>query len=573
MVEFTGQHIVVFGFKGVARRIVKQLAKVADRVVVVDPELGPSERETLLRYGVEYVEGYGQSLDVLTSVDIAHARAAICATSDDLRNIEIALLVRELSATVRLVVQMTNPVVGQALQGVTQPSDVLEVADLASISFVEAAVSRASHPLVLGRRRFYVTTVRNRREGRLRDVWGEVAPIAIREANTGRIAFTPSRDDTFSGEDSVMLLGTEEEFRAVGLADRLEAPRPRRRRPWTRLRETISAGIGAIDRQFRIVLSIIAGLSAVSVLVLTMGYVLPDGSKMGLLDAVYFSVETIATVGFGDFFFRGQSPALQMWGIVMMLMGATLIYTAVAFLTQALVSRRLEQSLGRQRVTGMRDHIVVFGLGAVGKHVAIDLHDAGYEVAVIDEGTGQRFIPQMRALGIPVLIGDPTQPETQRAAGVQYAAGIAVLSNDDMLNIETGLAVRAVLGDRKVPVTMRVFGRNLARVIDSSLNIGATRSVAELAAPWFVGAAMGLKVVGTFYVEEVPFMAARINVKAGDALAGRAVGQLSISTRFVAIDRADGSFEYPVQRDSVFHAGDSAYVVGRFEDLLDLLRA
>ncbi len=573
MVEFTGQHIVVFGFKGVARRIVKQLAKVADRVVVVDPELGTSERETLLRYGVEYVEGYGQSMDVLASVDIAHARAAICATSDDLRNIEIALLVRELSATVRLVVQMTNPVVGHALQGVTQPSDVLEVADLASISFVEAAVNRASHPLVLGRRRFYVTTVRNRREGRLRDVWGEVAPIAIREANTGRIAFTPSRDDTFAAEDSVMLLGTEEEFRAVGLADRLEAPRPRRRRPWTRLRETISAGIGAVDRQFRIVLGIIAGLSAVSVLVLTMGYVLPDGSKMGLRDAVYFTVETIATVGFGDFFFRGQSPALQIWGIIMMLMGATLIYTAVAFLTQALVSRRLEQSLGRQRVTGMRDHIVVFGLGAVGKHVAIDLHDAGYEVAVIDEGTGQRFIPQMRALGIPVLIGDPTLPETQREAGVQYAAGIAVLSNDDMLNIETGLAVRAMLGDRRVPVTMRVFGRNLARVIDSSLNIGATRSVAELAAPWFVGAAMGLKVVGTFYVEEVPFMAARIIVRTGDSLDGRAVGQLSVSTRFVAIDRVDGSFAYPLQRDSVFHAGDSAYVVGRFEDLLDLLRA
>lgn len=49
MTETVGQHIVVFGFKGVARRIVKQLAKVADRVVVVDPEISPSERETLLR--------------------------------------------------------------------------------------------------------------------------------------------------------------------------------------------------------------------------------------------------------------------------------------------------------------------------------------------------------------------------------------------------------------------------------------------------------------------------------------------------------------------------------------------
>jgi Trk K+ transport system NAD-binding subunit len=68
-------------------------------------------------------------------------------------------------------------------------------------------------------------------------------------------------------------------------------------------------------------------------------------------------------------------------------------------------------------------------------------------------------------------------------------------------------------------------------------------------------------------------MAARVNVRAGDGLAGRAIGQLSVSTRFMAIDRADGSFDHPLQRDTVLAAGDSVYVVGRFEDLLDLLRA
>jgi Trk K+ transport system NAD-binding subunit len=573
MTKAAGQHIVVFGFRGVARRIVKQLAKVADRVVVVDPELGPSELETLRRYGVEYVAGYGQSLDVLTSVDITHAAAAICATNDDLRNIEIALLMRELCADVRLVVQMANGTVGHALRSVTQPSEVLDVADLASIAFVEAAVQRESHPLMLGRRRFHVTTVSNPRDGRLREVWGDIAPIAVRDAQSGNIRFTPSRDDTFSQGDSVMLLGTEDEFRRIGHAHRLEAPQPRRRSPWSRMQEGLSAALAALDRQFRIVIGIIAGLAVSSVAVLTTGYVEPNGTKMSVLDAAYFTIETIATVGYGDFYFRGQSAGLRAWAILMMLMGATLVYTAVAFLTQALVSRRLEQSLGRQRVTGMRDHIIVFGLGAVGSHVALDLQAAGYEVVVIDQGTGQRFVPQMRAAGIPVLIGDPTLPETHRAAGVQRAAGIAVLSNDDLLNIETALAVRAVLGDRRVPVTMRVFGRNLARAIDGTLDIGITRSVAEMAAPWFVGAAMGLHVVGTFYVDEVPFMAARVNVRAGDGLAGRAIGQLSVSTRFMAIDRADGSFDHPLQRDTVLAAGDSVYVVGRFEDLLDLLRA
>ena len=39
-------------------------------------------------------------------------------------------------------------------------------------------------------------------------------------------------------------------------------------------------------------------------------------------------------------------------------------------------------------------------------------------MAIIDGGEGQRFIPQMREAGIPVLIGDATLPETQDAAGV-----------------------------------------------------------------------------------------------------------------------------------------------------------
>ena len=565
-------HIVVFGFKGVARRIVKQLARVGGRVIVVDPDLATSELDTLRRYGVEYVAGYGQSLDVLRTVDIAHARAAVCATNDDLRNIEIALLVREVSGSVRIVVQMANGAVGNALERVTQPSVVLDVADLASMSFIEAAVDRPTHPITLGRRRFHITGVAAPRDGTLRELWGDIAPIAVQDTTTGQFLACPSRDEEVASGNLVTLLGTEEDLRAIGLTERIRERRVRGKGVLARTREALGAMLDSVDRPFRIAIGAIFLLAILSTIVLTLQYREPDGRRMSVLDAAYFTVETILTVGYGDFSFRHQEPALRLWSIFIMVTGAVLVYTVIAFLTQALVTRRLAQSLGRQHVTGLRNHIVIFGLGAVGSRVALDLHNEGYDVVVVDIGTGQRFVPQMTAARIPVLIGDPTLPETQREAGLDHAAGVAVLSNDDLLNIETGLAVRAAVGDRKVPVALRVFGRNLARVIDRSLDIGATRSVAELAAPWFVGAALGLEVTGTFYVGETPFMVARISVRTGDGLTGRAIGELSDSTRFVAIDRADGELEYPLQRSTVFHPGDSAYVVGRFEDLLDLLR-
>ena len=53
---------------------------------------------------------------------------------------------------------------------------------------------------------------------------------------------------------------------------------------------------------------------------------------MTALDALYFSVETVATVGYGDFTFVDQSPWLRWWAILLMLAGITTIALLMAFL-------------------------------------------------------------------------------------------------------------------------------------------------------------------------------------------------------------------------------------------------
>ena len=101
-------HVVVFGFRGVGRRVVRQLATAGQRVVVVDPEIDTTEQEDLLRWGVGYLAGYGHSQDTLHAARVSQARAVICATEDDVRNIRLAMLVRDASSTVRLVVRVAN---------------------------------------------------------------------------------------------------------------------------------------------------------------------------------------------------------------------------------------------------------------------------------------------------------------------------------------------------------------------------------------------------------------------------------------------------------------------------------
>ena len=65
---------------------------------------------------------------------------------------------------------------------------------------------------------------------------------------------------------------------------------------------------------------------------------------MSWIDALYFSTETMATVGYGDFNFLNQPLWLRLWGVVMMLGGVATTAIVVAFVADVLLSRRLSQA-------------------------------------------------------------------------------------------------------------------------------------------------------------------------------------------------------------------------------------
>jgi Trk K+ transport system NAD-binding subunit len=565
-------HIVVFGIHGVARRIVKQLSTTGRQIVVVDPDAAQEERDELERWDAEYLAGSGQSIDILRAARVSEALAVVCATDEDVVNIEIALLVREMSSTVRVVVQMGNASVARALEPLAKPGGVFDVAELATTSFVEAVLGRTTHVLTLAGQEFLVSSFSSTQGGTFRSIWGDMTPVALTPADGSPTISCPSRDARVSVGDLVTLLGTKQEFAAIGLTPTQSEATASDRHWRRRAREVLAAVNDGLDRPFRIAFAVLVVLSVVSVLVLANHYRGPNGETMSVLDAVYFTSETIATVGFGDFYFRDQLPWLRIWGIIITLMGATLIAVATALLTNTLVTRSLAQSLGRQRLTGMSGHIVIVGLGEVGSRVALRLHESGYEVAIVDSGQGQRFMPQMEAAGMPVLIGDPTMRETQMAAGVHRASGVATLTNDDLVNIEIGLAVRGLIGHRSIPIALRIFGRNLARVLGTVSDTWKPRSIAELAAPWFIGAALGMEVVGTFYVGASPYMAARLRIRQGSGFDGIRVDDFRVHTRVAAIQRAStGTLEFPPGRDTHLKAGDVAYVVGHYEDLFEVL--
>jgi Trk K+ transport system NAD-binding subunit len=177
---------------------------------------------------------------------------------------------------------------------------------------------------------------------------------------------------------------------------------------------------------------------------------------------------------------------------------------------------------------------------------------------------------------VPVVIGDATLAPTLEAVHVSAATGVAVMTSDDLANVETGLAVRDELGERwaGTPVILRVFDRALGRRLEDSFAFRRVWSTSALAAPWFVGAAIGFGVLSTFYVGNQPFLVARLTVRAGGGLAGAEMRELSARIRVIAIRRAAeaGRLEHPPRRDTRFAGGDEAFLVGPYEELLHVVQ-
>ena len=106
-------------------------------------------------------------------------------------------------------------------------------------------------------------------------------------------------------------------------------------------------------------------------------------------------------------------------------------------------------------------HLVV-GAGPVGSEVARRLAGSGHAVTVVERNENNRYVSAIEAMRIPVIVGDATLPTTLAAARADQARAVAILTEDDMVNIETGLVVRQMTGstpESRMPIVLRNLRR------------------------------------------------------------------------------------------------------------------
>lgn len=544
-------HIIVCGDDALAMRIIDELA--ADDLAVVRL----------------------QSPTALEAAGVATAHAVIAASAEDSVNLEVALLARHANPAVRVVARLSNSVLYQAMAGGIEPGAVLDVADLAAPSVVEALLGRTAHSITAGGVDFVVATDTASRTGTFREFYGRLAPVAVirgeQSPTPGEVIACPRLDDQIYEGDCATVMGRAEEISAQGLRVGASKPGNLHRSPPVRAFDSARAFHDDVNHMFYRALAVAGAVLIVATLTLRFAY----QPSMSWIDALSFATETMTTVGYGDFALIGQPLWLRLFFVALMLSGIALISINVAFVADVLVSRRVALAADRQRVSHLREHFVVVGLGSFGVRVASMLRDSGHAVTVIERNENNRYLSSAEDLHLPVIVGDATLPTTLAAARADRARAVAVLTEDDMVNIETGLVVRQMTqstAQRRIPIVLRIYDKALGTAVGHRLDFNHVRSTVDLATPWFIGAAMGLDVVGTFSVGQRSFMVGGVVVAPGSELDGMRIGDLSTQTRVIAVARGGGAPELYPHLDDRFGAGETAYLVGPYHELLRTLR-
>ncbi|NIE84782.1 MULTISPECIES: potassium channel family protein [unclassified Burkholderia] len=225
----------------------------------------------------------------------------------------------------------------------------------------------------------------------------------------------------------------------------------------------------------------VAGLCALAFIVLYLdrnGLYDAHRQSPGGIDLLYFTMVTIATVGYGDIVpITAKARLIDAFFIVpiRLIIWFTFLGTAYQFVIQRVVEEFRMKRLQKE----LQGHVIVCGFGMAGSVAVQELLEGGVDprdIVVIDPA--QESLEAAAELGVIGLRGDPSREDLLQQAQVRQSSAVIVAVNDDATAVLLTLTVRSIAPDTKIIVRIReqTFWRQLrqagANVIVGSTKIG-----------------------------------------------------------------------------------------------------
>lgn len=167
----------------------------------------------------------------------------------------------------------------------------------------------------------------------------------------------------------------------------------------------------------------------------TVGYRVVEGAPWD--DALFMTIITLSTVGYGEVVPLG--PAGRVLTMVLIVVGMTLVFAAVAAWVRLLFEGEMENALGRRRMhkmlRGMSGHFIVCGYGRFGRRLVEELRERGEPFVVIDQASD---LPP----DVVAMKADATEESVLQQAGVGRARALLAALPSDADNVYITLTAK-----------------------------------------------------------------------------------------------------------------------------------
>ena len=206
----------------------------------------------------------------------------------------------------------------------------------------------------------------------------------------------------------------------------------------------------------------------------TAGYMVLEG--WGLLDALYMTMITISTVGYGEV--RVLDTPGRLWSIALIITGASVLVYATGSFVELVMEGTIRGYFTRRRMEDTIDkfngHYILCGYGRVGQQVAREFAAEDVGFVVIDQRSSE--VERCLEEGYPALLGNASDDAMLEAAGVERASGLVAAVDSDADNLFV------IFSARRMNPNLRIVAR--ANSEESAFKLkqaGADRSLAPYA--------------------------------------------------------------------------------------------
>ncbi|MGB3204243.1 MAG: potassium channel protein [Crinalium sp.] len=293
-------------------------------------------------------------------------------------------------------------------------------------------------------------------------------------------------------------------------------------------------------------------------------------------DAVYMTVITLSSVGFGEINPLGDRG--RIFTITLIMMGVISIGYIVNRFTEALIQgyfqegRRLRQH--RRLVDSLDQHYIICGFGRTGRQIALEFQAESIPFVAIDFESHQ--IQEAQELGYIAVQGDATLDETLIKVGIQRALCLVAALPSDAENLYTLLSAKTLnpgiraIARASTEEALKKLQRAGADAVVSPYITGGRRMAAAALRPQVMDFVDGI-LTGTdraFYMEE--FL---INPQTCPVV-GRTLREARLRSQsgalVLAIRRADGKLIGGPTGETELLPGDLLICMGTAEQLRQL---